>query len=529
MSKGKSDKPIYKPYEQDQLELIPPSADDLIPAKHLVRIVNQTIDEMNVMPALTRNAKGGGASRYHPLMMLKVLVYGYVTKVYSSRQLAKHVRENINFRWLSGCQNPDFRTINTFRSSTLKPVIDEVFIACVKLIAAKGRIKMENYFVDGTKIEANANKYTFVWGKAVKTNETKMDLELRKFLREIDSETEAENALYGNDDLEEADMGKLITSEEISAAAAELNRRLTALDQSQPRTTEIKKKLQNASKKINGDYLTRKLKYESYRAILGNRRSFSKTDPDATFMRMKEDHMMNGQLKPGYNVQIGTENGFVLLYDIFPNPNDTLTLKPHLEHFKKKYGALPPNIIADAGYGSEENYHYLENHGSKAFVKYNWFHKEHRKAFKKQWWRTENWDYDGNSDTWTCPQGHNSQFIRKEETRTESGFTQTLHRYRIEGCGSCPVKEQCTKAKGNREIQVNHELRRLKAIAAKRLTSEEGIAYRKRRCIEVEPVFAQIKENGRFRRFNLRGNEKVSVEWGLLCLGQNIKKLMTTG
>lgn len=230
MPKGISDKITFKPYDQKQQWLIPPSIDELVPNPHLVRVVSKTIDELNLEPLLRKYTKGGGASRYHPIMLLKVLVYGYMSGVYSSRHLSRACRENVLYMWLAGGQKPDFRTINAFRSEKLKDVIQEVFMATVKLLEAKGYIKLENYFVDGTKIESAAGKYTFVWKRATETNERKLDDKLRAFVATINRASDDENAEYGDRDLEELGQQATFTSEDVKTLAATLNERLAALN-----------------------------------------------------------------------------------------------------------------------------------------------------------------------------------------------------------------------------------------------------------------------------------------------------------
>ena len=152
MSRGVSDKITYKPYNQGGQWLLPPSLDELVPQNHFVRIVSKTVDELEIEEAFARNTKGGGASRYNPVMLLKVLIYCYMTGTYSSRQIAKQCRENVNVMWLTGFQKPDFRTINTFRSEKLKDSIEEIFVSTVRLLNRKGYVSLEKYFVDGTKI-----------------------------------------------------------------------------------------------------------------------------------------------------------------------------------------------------------------------------------------------------------------------------------------------------------------------------------------------------------------------------------------
>jgi transposase len=524
MPRGKSDKVTFKPYEQHQPWLLPPSADELIPTNHLVRSVNATIDEMALEPILRKYDKGGGASRFHPLMMLKVLVYGYMTRTYSSRMIAKALRENVMFMWLAGNQKPDFRTINAFRGSKLKDIMDEVFMMTVKHLAAKGYVKLENYFVDGTKLESASNKYTFVWKRGIDTNDRKLDEKLRTFIREAEQVSRAENDEYGDRDLEELGEQATFTAEDVSKLAKALNERIAALDDGVAKPA-VKKKLKKQLSTVEKDFLPRKRKYAEQRAILGDRNSYSKTDHDATFMRMKEDHMRNGQLKPGYNVQIGTENGFVLGYDIFPNPTDTRTLIPHLDKMETRLGKKPARIIADAGYGSNENYAYLENKNVEAVVKYGTFHKEATRKWKKDQFRTENWQFDPIADQYTCPNGQRLPFTRETHVRTETGYQQTVRIYTCVSCEGCGHRERCCRGAGNRTVQRNEEMIRLRKKAQELLTSEEGRKLRKRRAVEVETVFGELKGNHGFRRFHLRGTRKVAVEWGLLAFGYNIRRL----
>jgi len=520
MSKGKSDKITYKPYEQQQSFLIPPSVDELIPPDHLVRLVNEVIDEMGIERLLRKYQVGGGASRYHPVMMTKVFVYGYMTKVCSSRMLAKAVRENVMFMWLSGNQKPDFRTLNDFRGKLLKGVMEEVFVTAVKMLAAKGYIKLERYFVDGTKIESACGRYTFVWKKTVENNERKLDEKLRSFIQMAEQIWEDENVEYGDKDLEELGGKEGYTSADVKELAGILRQRLERLDDK-----ESKKKLKKELKTIEQDYLPRKRKYEKAKRLCGNRNSYSKTDTDATFMRMKEDHMRNGQLKPGYNVQIGTENGFVVGYDLFPNPTDTRTLKPHLRRQAKRLGVKPKVVITDAGYGSEENYAYLENRKTVAVVKYGMYRKEQSRKWKQARFRTDNWEYNAKEKYYVCPNGKRLVYKETKRKKTDSGYPITIDKYECESCKYCRLKKQCTKAKGNRTIERNERWLRLKNKAKRILNDERYVELRKQRSFEVETVFGQIKGNQGYRRFLLRGTAKVATEWGLLALGYNLKQL----
>jgi len=520
MSKGKSDKVTYKPYEQHQAYLIPPSADELIPPDHLVRLVSEVIDDMGIERFLRKYQVGGGASRYHPVMMTKLFVYGYMTKVCSSRMLAKAARENVMFMWLAGNQKPDFRTLNDFRGKLLKGVMEEIFVTAVKMLAAKKYIKLENYFVDGTKIESASGRYTFVWKKAVEKNDKKLDEKLRAYIGMAEQVWEDENKEYGNRDLEELGGKEKFTSTDVKHLAGILRERLEGLE-----ADEDKKKLKKELKTVEKDWLARKKKYEKAKRICGKRNSYSKTDPDATFMRMKEDHMRNGQLKPGYNVQIGTENGFVVGYDLFPNPTDTRTLKPHLRRQAKRLGVKPKVAIADAGYGGEENYAYLENRGTVAVIKYSMYRKERSRKWRNDIFKTDNWEYNKKEKYYVCPNGKRLTVRETRKRKTDSGYPITVEKYECESCKYCRLKKQCTKAKGNRVIERNERWLRLKRKAKRILEDERYIELRKQRSVEVETVFGQIKGNLGYRRFLLRGKPKVSTEWGLLVLGYNIKQI----
>ena len=505
--------PNFKDYTPDQLQL-PLSYGDIIPKNHLVRVVNTIVDELDLSTLYDRYP-GGGCPAYHPQMMLKVMIYAYSQKTYSSRQIAKALRENINFIWLSGGNTPDFRTVNRFRSD-MKDIIEDVFYEVVHLLVDKGYIRLESYFLDGTKIEANANKYTFVWNKAVKGYDRKLDIKVREHLAMIDRLVAEENSIYLDDDLEEVG-GEPLTSEQLEGVIESIDHRL----KDDPKNKELKK----ASRKFKREYLPRKVRYEKANEIFQGRGSYSKTDTDATFMRMKEDHMLNGQLKPGYNIQMGTENDFIVGFTVHPNPTDTRTMIPHLEHVKEKLGKLPVNIIADAGYGSEENYEYLNDENVNAYVKYNRFHWEKLKKNRDNIFLTDNLKYVEETDSYVCPIGRPMPHVRRKRYFTEAGYETFRDYYQCADCSECPFEERCKLSEGPRIIQVSHRLNEWKQKANELLCSELGLELRKRRVCEVEQTFGRIKGCWGFRRFHLRGNEKVKIEWGLLSIAHNISKI----
>ena len=515
----KNEKVTFKEYQMEQPMLLPPSIEELIPEKHLVRVINQVVEKMDI-EAIIREYKGGGTSSYHPKMLLKLVIYAYAMQVYSGRQIAKAVRESIPFMWLSGGNQPDFRTINRFRSEKLKGRIQTVFTEVLQYLIEAKYIRLEHYFVDGTKIEANANKYSFAWKKSTQKHKKNLQEKVSELFKQIDEINKAEEAEYGDEDLEELGEESEIDTEKLKELAERLSKKL----EEEPGNKENKKAL----KELKKDYIPRMEKYERYEKIMGKRNSFSKTDQDATFMRMKDDHMKNRSLKPGYNIQIGTEDQFIIGFSVHQTSTDSPTLIEHMRQVKQNLGLLPAKWIADAGYGSEENYLALENEQIEAYVKYNTFHQESKKKRKraeKEKYLARNFQYDEAQDIFRCPQ--NKQLVLEKNThiKTDTGFETERRVYRCHDCQGCPVLELCTQSKYGRSIQFSPRLARFREQAYDRLNSEEGKKLRIRRYPEVEAVFGLLKGNKKFRRFNLRGLEKVAVEWGLLSIAHNISKI----
>ena len=239
---------------------------------------------------------------------------------------------------------------------------------------------------------------------------------------------------------------------------------------------------------------------------------------------MKEDHMRNGQLKPGYNLQISTQHQFILHYTIHQNPTDTKTLPSHLKQFNALYGQMPHTVTADAGYGSEQNYQFLEENLIRAFVKDPYFDKDQHGNDKKHPFVADKLYYNEEKDCYYCPMGQPMRRIGNRTRTSYDGIKQTYACYQAQNCQGCPLRGMCHDRPENRIIEVNHHLKSLKEKARALLRSEEGIRYRKTRCADVEPVFGNIKCNKGFKRFILKGCEKVEIEAGLLSIAHNLKK-----
>ncbi|MGG4147629.1 IS1182 family transposase, partial [Paenibacillus algorifonticola] len=521
--------PTFKHYDNKQAQMIL-DLEMYIPAHHVARVIDEMIEAIPD-ERLFAHYTGGGRSSFHPKMMLKVILFGYSQKIYSCRGIEKLLQENIPAMWLAAMQQPDFRTLNDFRAVRMKAFMDELFETMIHKLIADHYITMENYFLDGTKIEADANKYSFVWKKSTLRFEEKLKVKVQETLAHIHTLTQQEAGAYAANDPNELPA-------ELEETAMVLEEKVEAFTEQivQANDRETRKALRKARsawkqplKQIREDFLPRLAKYEQQKACFGDRNSYSKTDPDATFMRMKEDHMKNGQLKPGYNVQMATENQFVLFYSLHQRPTDTRCFIPHMEKLAASSLPMPKTVIADAGYGSEENYLYAmgeEKELSFEFlIPYGNYMKEKTRRYQKDIRHASNWTYEEHDDRFVCPNGRFVRFKKYQTKKNASGLEQSFKLYECEDCSNCPFKPACSKAKGNRQVHWNTIWEELKAKAKKALEDDEKSAIYARRKVEVESVFGHIKGNRSFRRFSLRGLDKVHTEFGIVALAHNLLKV----
>lgn len=434
-------KPVFKAYDPNQMSLLPPSLEELIPKNHVVRVVQDVVDQLNI-DTILKKYQGGGASSFHPRMMLKIIIYAYISNIYSSRKIEAAVESNIYFMWLSGMQRPDHNTINRFRSEKLKGVLKEIFSQVVLLMVEAGLVNIKQIYIDGTKLEANANKYTFVWGKSIVRNKKRIVSQLQELWKYAEGVAKEELQDNTPTTYEEIDAQKVTeTIEKINEALKD-----------KPVDKKVKQKLNYAKRKWP-EALNR---YKNQEDILDGRNSYSKTDPDATFMRMKDDPMRNNQLKAAYNWQISTSGQVIVNYDIYQKPTDTTTLPNHLSSFYQLYNQHPDVVVADAGYGSEENYDYLEKNKVESYVKYPYFHKEQKrkgKADKKKPFHPEYLFYNKEQDYYICPMGQRMDKQYETRSKTSTGFSQTKKVYKAQRCEGCPLRGACHKSKEDRKIQ----------------------------------------------------------------------------
>lgn len=506
----------FRSYDPDQTLLFPQRIDRDIPKDDPVRILKSVIESLD-LSGFKKLYHERGRSPYHPKMMLMVILYSYMNNVYSCRKIEKLLYRDIYYIWLSGYQKPNFATINRFRNR-VKNEIGHIFTLLVLILVEKGFVTLEVEYLDGTKIESKANKYTFVWRKSVERNREKLLEKIRVLLQQINEQMAQDKA---------ADVDTLeLTPQTLCEISKEFKEALGSAPEAKTKEEKAAQRGKNKMFKELERHGEKLAEYNSRLEQMEGRNSISKTDPSATFMRMKEDAMCNGQTKPGYNLQISSENQFITDFALFPNPTDTLTFIPFLGSFPGRYGRFPKRVVADSGYGSEENYRFMDEAGIEGFVKYNRFHLEHRPRYKPDTFHPDSLYYNEEGDYYICPMGQRMSRTGTVQTRTEGGYISQSACYRAIRCKGCPLRCLCYKAKANqRTIRVNHRLNSYKRKACELLTSEEGIKERGRRCIEPEAVFGQMKSNMAYRRFRHMGKDKVVMDFTFFAIAFNIKKL----
>jgi transposase len=488
----------------------------IIPEDDSVRLLSQITEELDYTELYAAYSPIGRDPETAPRITFKVLVYSYMEFIYSSRRIEKACRRDVNFMWLlNGETVPDHSTISRFRKDRLGEAMEGLFVQLVMKLCELGEVKFEDIFLDGTKIEANANRYTFVWKKAVEKNEAKMLLKIIGLADEI-------RKLYFKD--------FAVTQETVNAEMASMAEFLE-----QKKSEEkiefvhgIGKRKSNVQKLLEAlySYQERQKGYDESNETFAGRNSYSKTDKDATFMRMKDDHMGNGQLKPAYNVQLAVEAEYVIGAGIFSDRNDIGTLKPMLEKIKS-YNAdiIIKRFTADSGYESEENYTFLDNEGIEFYIKPQNYEQQKKRSFKKNISKRENMAYNAETDEYTCHNGKQLKPVSTFKKKSSTGYVSEVTVYECESCEGCPHKEKCTKAKGNRRMEVSKTFVEKRRKSYENITSELGVQLRVNRSIQSEGAFGVLKEDRQFDRFLTRGKQNVMTEILLLCFGYNVNKL----
>lgn len=478
-------------------------AERVIRADDSVRLLDQIVEEMEISRLMRAYSDIGRKTKNTPRTMLKIMLYAEMENIYSSRRIQSACERDINFIWLlNGEAAPNYHDIARFRRLRMSECAEELFYQLVQKLKEYGEIEFEHLFVDGTKIEANANKYSFVWKKSTNKYEARLDAKLEKLLPELCEK-------YG------------VIAESVETLLSLLEEKVdfTFVHGRGKRKCEMQRDIEHLRQ-----LLDRKQKYQKYNETFQGRNSFSKTDPDATFMHMKEDHMRNAQLKPGYNVQFGVEGEYITGVSVSSERSDQLTLIPLLEGMKN-HGVEYTDVTADAGYESEENYSYFETLKKDCYIKPQNYERSKTRKYKSNMALRENMAYDPESDEYICQSGQKLRVKYISKRKSKSGFESEITYYECDDCSACPHKKSCTRAKGNRQIHVSKRFIQQRAASLERITSELGILLRMNRSIQSEGAFGVVKQNYGFRQFLLRGKKKVTTEILLLAMAYNVNKL----
>ena len=498
----------------------------IIPSDEPVRLLSAVLEELDYRK-LTATYSRFGRIEYSPRLLFKVVLYACCRGIYSSREIERACHENVNFMYLlEGQKVPDHNTIARFRSQHLPDAVEDLLYQMVQLLVKHGEISFEEsaVFIDGTKIEANAGRYTFVW-KTATTNKQK----------NLGEKIATELPLL----LEKAGVG-ITAPEQITVQQLKRLRRKLYAQKEELKTGFVygkghrKSGLQKAIETINS-WLERLKRYNLDIHICGERNSYSKTDQDATFMHMKEDHMKNGQLKPGYNVNVATCSEFIIGSYISSDRNDVHTLIPFMKRLRENYeGMNIGSVVVDSGYESEENYCWFEAHPeTELYVKPSNHEARKHKKYRTDISRRENMFYDEEANTYTCANGKLLKETREKKTHSASGLEITTSIYECSECAGCPLKEKCIRVCGSKKpLEQRHKvlyvskrfIEQRETMEAK-IASPKGCLLRVNRSIQAEGNFAYVKHDLDFRRFLLRGNVKVAAEWLLFSLALNILKL----
>lgn len=490
---------------------LPIETEVFIPVDHKVRLLDQVFESLDYSKLYWSYSPIGRNPAVSPKGLFKVMVFAYSQGIWSTRKIEEACRLNLAFQYLlHGEKCPDHNTLYRFRKYHLSYCAEDLLTQFIDLLAEQGEILFENLFVDGTKIEADANRYSFVWAKVVRKNAERLQIKARAFLQER----------------------QLLAAIPETLQAADLRMALRNLEKEKERLGIVfvsghghyKSQLQRDTETLQ-DFLLRQEKYEHYSTLFRGRNSFSKTDPDATFMHLKEDPMRNGQLKPAYNLQLGVENEYIVGLDLSSERNDLYTLKPFVKRLERNYGRRFKNFISDAGYESEENYRYLENISMTSYIKPSNYEYSKTRKFQRDMEFRLSMQYDQEQDLYRCKGGRVLRFSGLKNQKSKSGYVSQKKIYTCESCADCPHLGSCYKGKYSKQLQVSETFDRYREKSRQNIVSEKGIQLRVNRSIQAEGAFALLKWDQSFRRFLTRGEGNVRTECLLLALGFNLNKL----
>ena len=497
--------------------VIPVFFEDCLDLMDPVRVFDRLMEEAGIEKYVGQEAgKRPGRPGYNPVRILKTILFGFMDRGrISLRELEDYCKVNLRYRYLMDGETPSYRSFGYFIND-LEKDIEDIFYGLNQVLIEKQKIDLEHLYIDGTKLEANANKYTFVWRKGTEKQRYKVFERVTKLLEEMNESLQYErvklttNTEYEPEHLEEILKHYLthygMTEEDFVHG---IGKRKTP----QQRYTEKLK-----------EYIRRLKKYRSQLKICGEgRNSYSTTDPDATFMHVKKDYMRNDQLLPAYNIQAGVADEYIVVGDVYQYRSDMDCFRPLMEEFYKHYKKYPQYPVADAGYGSYNNYLYCEETGMGKYMKFTMYEKESKdKGYRDNPFRAENFgrDEDGNP---ICPNGKRFFFSHRRAV-PKNLYGRQMEVYTCEDCGGCPYAEQCKRTDKNRTINLNAELTSIHKEVLTNLNCVHGALLRMNRSIQAEGSFGVLKEDRNYRRLGRRTLKKVRLEIFLVFIGYNLSK-----
>ena len=537
-----------------------------LPSGDPVYTLKSVLEELNYS-SLLENCSPKGRKGYNPIMMFAILTYAQMRGVRAIDRIVELCERDLGFIWLTKGKKPQRDAFYDYKKDKLtEPVLEDLHYQFLRRLEKEGLITLDALFQDGTKLEANANRYTFVWRGSI-------NYHLTGLLDTIESLYERYNMLLNEngfdkkyhlpkmqmfvidgmdkvrDTIEKNRQRKLAKHKKISNNSIIEIDNCSPLDMLKLQKTiktiaggegiefvygkgQRRSKLQRLYEEIEvcGERL---LKYKENFEIMGiDRNSYSKTDIHATFMRMKDDHMMNGQLKPAYNVQIAVENYFIIHSHVSNDRSDYDTLIPVLEKHKKAFGKYPSEVTADSGYSSEKNLMFLKENDITSYIKLQTHEQMKTRAYKEDIGKHYNMKYvsDGETHYYQCHDDRHLEFIREEKS-IQDGYVRRFDVYGCADCSGCPHKAKCLykydeslHSTKNKLMKINHNWEELRAESQANISSEQGILNRQIRSIQTEGHFGDIKENEKFTRFNYRSDMKVKNEFMLYVIGRNLNK-----
>lgn len=506
-------------YTPKQLKL-PIEIEKIIDFSDPVYSFCEIVDKIELSSFFVVKGYKTGRPRCSRTKLLKIVLFSFMEKGYLSlREIEKSCKTDIRYMWLlDDMPVPSFATIGSFIREELIDSIDNIFMAINNVIFDDQNVDLSHTYIDGTKIEANANKYSWVWKKSCITNRDKVFEKVSEIIDKINTE----DLFLQNIKFEKRDEYAIEYLEDL----LENYVKLLQIDISKfvhgkgARKSPYQRKYETLL-----EYIERLKKYAKHIQKCGeNRGSYSKTDESATFMRVKRDYMGNDQLLPAYNVQVAVCDGYIATIDAQQYASDMDCFIPLMEKFNKEYGMYPKYPVADAGYGSFNNYIYCEKHGMEKFMKFTMFEKETKnEKYRNNPYRSVNFKHDENGNL-ICP--NNRKFRLKYEQHVKGNkYGRTEEIYECENCSKCEHKNECCpRAKNNRTIKINRELTSMHEEVIKNLCSIHGALLCMNRSIQAEGTFGVIKWDKSYKRVRRRGLENVIMEFTLISCGFNLYK-----